>query len=138
MRWRLVLGAVGLAAGLFGLLRLLQTGWHDVLAAAVYLAGGVAVHDALVAPLTIAVTVLGARLLPPAVRARVTLGLVVLLTVTVSALPAITRAGARADNPTLLPRDYRGGWLVLALAVLVGTLVVDAVVRRRARRAPTA
>lgn len=132
MKLRLLLGAVGVAAGLFGALRLLQTGWSNIVHAAIYLAGGVVVHDGFLAPLTIAVTVLGTRLLPPAVRARVTLGLAVLLTVTVSALPAILRLGARTDNDTLLPRNYLVGWLVFAVLVLVGTLVVDRVRRPRA------
>jgi hypothetical protein len=133
MRLRILLGAVGLAAGLFGALRLLQTGWANIFHAVIFLAGGVAVHDGFLAPLTIAVTVLGTRLLPPVVRGRVTLGLAVLLTVTVSALPAILRLGARTDNDTLLPRNYLVGWVVLAVVVLVGTVLVDLLVSRRAR-----
>jgi hypothetical protein len=136
MKTRILLGAVGVAAGLFGALRLLQTGWDNIVGAVVFLAGGVALHDGFLAPLTIAVTVLGTRLLPPTLRARVTLGLAVLLTVTLSALPAILRLGARPDNATLLPRNYLVGWVVFAVVVLVGTLLVDRVVhgRRRAKR----
>ena len=34
--------------------------------------------------------------------------------------PVLGRFGARADNPTLLDRDYLAGWLVLAALVAVG------------------
>jgi hypothetical protein len=133
VRLRILLVAVGVAAGLFGALRLLQTGWDNIFHAGIFLVGGVAVHDGFLAPVTIAVTVLGTRLLPPAVRGRVTLGLAVLLTVTASALPAILRLGARPDNVTVLPRNYLVGWVVFAVVVLVATVVVDLVVSRRAR-----
>jgi hypothetical protein len=49
----------------------------------------------------------------------------VLGTVTVVAVPLLGRFGARADNPTLLDRNYLLGWLVLATltVVVVGVAV---------------
>ena len=138
MKLRLVLGAIGVAAGLFGALSFLQTGWDNMMGAVLFLAGGVAIHDGLIAPITIALTVLGTRLLPRAARRRVTLGVVVLLTVTASALPAILRLGARSDNDTILPRNYLVGWLIVAALILLGTLVIDAVTRSRGRAATSA
>ena len=62
------------------------------------------------APLTIGAAV-AARLLPraPAGRGRRS-ALVVLRTVTVTAIPVLGPWGARPDNPTLLDRNYVAGW----------------------------
>ncbi|MCW2836516.1 MAG: hypothetical protein JWQ15_630, partial [Marmoricola sp.] len=81
MRTRLLIGAVGVAMGAFGALRLLQLDLPDVVDALLWLAGGVLLHDAVIAPLTIGLTVLATRVVPPRARVRVTVGLVVLATV---------------------------------------------------------
>ncbi len=131
MRTRLLIGAVGVAMGAFGALRFLQHDFDDIVSSVIWLAGGVAVHDGVVAPLTIAVTVLGTRLVPARARVAVVTGLVVLLTVTVTAIPVLGRFGAREDNPTLLDRNYVVGWCVFALVVLLGTLATMGPLRRR-------
>jgi hypothetical protein len=123
MRTRLLLGSIGVALALYGALLFVGHDLSRVVDAVLWLAGGVVVHDALVAPATIAVTVLGTRVLPQRVWAVVTAGLVVLLTVTVSAIPVLGSWGARADNPTLLDREYAAGWLVFAAVVLVVSLL---------------
>ena len=123
MRTRLLIGAVGVAMGLFGLLRFLQHDLSDTANAVLWLAGGVVVHDALLAPITIAATVAAARFLPRRAWAVVAGGLVVLLTVTVTAIPVLGSWGARPDNPTLLDRNYVMGWCVFAILVLVVSLV---------------
>ena len=89
------------------------------------------------APLTVGLTVLATRVVPPRARTRVTVALIVIATVTVSAIPVLGRFGARPDNPTILPRDYVGGWLVLVALVVVVTLLagpVAGLVRRRRGR----
>jgi hypothetical protein len=123
MRLRVALGAVGVAMGLFGLLRLLQQDFPDIVNAVVWLVGGVLVHDAVVAPLTIAATLLASRVLPRRVWAVVAGALVVLLTVTITAIPVLGSWGARPDNPTLLDRDYVAGWLTFAAVVLLVSLI---------------
>jgi hypothetical protein len=123
MRFRLLLGAVGVAMALFGVLRLLQQDLPDIADAVLWLVGGVLVHDALLSPLVIVGTVLAARLLPRRTWAVVAGGLVVLLTVTVTAIPVLGSWGSRPDNPTLLDRNYVVGWCVFAALVLVVTLV---------------
>ena len=134
MRTRLAIGAVGVLMGAFGALRFLQLDLADLFDAVLWLAGGVVVHDAILAPLTIALTVLGTRVVPAGLRTRVTVALVVLLTVTVTAIPVLGRFGARPDNATILPRDYTAGWLVLAALVLVATLAAGPVSRALRRR----
>jgi hypothetical protein len=123
MRLRVLLGAVGVAMGSFGLLRFLQHDLGDVVDAVLWLAGGVVVHDAIVAPLTLVAAVVGARVLPPRVRPVVVTALVVLLTVTVTAIPVLGSWGARPDNPTLLDRSYGLGWIVLVVMVLAVTVL---------------
>ena len=135
MRTRLLIGALGVAMGAFGALRFLQLDLPDIVDAVLWLAGGVVLHDAIVAPLTIALTVLATRVVPSRARVRVTVALVVLATVTVTAIPVLGRFGARPDNPTILPRHYVLGWLVFVVLVLIVTLLVGPVTRLVRRRA---
>ncbi len=134
MRTRLLIGAVGVAMGAFGALRFLQLDFDDILNAVLWLAGGVLVHDAIIAPITLLVTLVAGRLVPAPARTRVLVGLVVLATVTVTAIPVLGRWGARPDNPTLLDRNYVAGWLVFAALVLLGTLLAGPLGRLRRSR----
>ena len=117
---RLLLGALGLAAGAYGAMLLLDLGGANLRSTLVWVVGGVVVHDAVLAPLTIA---LGAGLVWLGRRGVRTgplvVGGVVLGTVTVAAIPVLGRFGARADNATLLDRDYLVGWFVFAGATVV-------------------
>jgi hypothetical protein len=123
MKFRLFLGALGVAAGAFGLLRFLQHDVSDIVDSVLWLAGGVVVHDGIIAPLTLGAIVLGRRALPRKLWVVTATGLVVLLTVTVTAIPVLGSFGTRADNPTLLDRNYALAWIVFALLVLVVSLV---------------
>ena len=142
MRTRLLLGVIGVAIAGFGALRFLQLDAADVVDAVLWLAAGVIVHDAVIAPLTIGLTVLGARVLPGRSRTAVVVGLVVLVTVTVSAVPVLGGWGVRPDNPTVLDRNYLVGWLVFAglvtAGVLAGALAGPALRGRRPGSGPEA
>jgi hypothetical protein len=61
-------------------------------------------------------------------------GLVVLATVTVTAIPVLGSWGARPDNATLLDRNYLLGWLVFATLVVLGVLLAGPIGRRRRER----
>jgi hypothetical protein len=50
------------------------------------------------------------------------MGLLVLGSLTIMAIPVLGRFGARPDNPTLLDRNYTAGWLVVAGLTLVAVL----------------
>jgi hypothetical protein len=124
------LAALGVLAGLYGGWLLLSRG-HDLENVAVWLVGGVVVHDAVLSVLVIALAALAVRALPPAARLPAAVGFVVLGSVTLSAIPVLGRFGARPDNPTLLDRGYWAGWLVLAGLTLVAVIVATLVRSRR-------
>ena len=131
---RAVVGLLGMAAAAYGAVLLLGLDGADLLDTVLWMAGGVVLHDAVVAPLTVLATVLLVRVVPASWRTSLTVGLVVLLGVTATAVPVLGRFGARSDNPTLLDRDYTGGWLLLAAAVLLLAVLVPVVGARVGRR----
>ena len=132
MRARLLLGALGVAAAAYGAWSLLGEGLADVVTTAIWLAGGVVLHDFVLVPLTLAVCWLGARVLPAGRRAPVAAGLVVLGTLTLLAVPVLGGWGANTDNATILGRDYATGWLVVATLTSAGVLAGLVTSRRRA------
>ena len=136
MKTRLALGFIGVAGAAYGAWLLLGEGLADLVSTAVWLAAGVVLHDFVLVPLTLGVSWLGMRLLPPGRRAPVAAGLVVLGTLTLMAVPVLGRWGANADNPTILDRNYTLGWLVVASLVLAG--VVAGVLRARGPGGPGA
>ena len=129
MTGRILLAASGVATGAYGLVRLLELGWDNLVATALWLAGGVFLHDAVVAPVTIVVCALAMAVLPRRVRGPAAAGLLVLGSLTLTAIPVLGRFGARADNHTLLDRDYAHGWLLVAAVTALG-VVLATVVRR--------
>ncbi len=56
--------------------------------------------------------------------------MVVLGSLTILAIPMLGRFGAKADNPTLLDRNYWLGWSLIAVLVVAG-VVVASVLRAR-------
>ncbi|CAN5892918.1 hypothetical protein BH24ACT8_BH24ACT8_20530 [soil metagenome] len=128
---RPAIGALGVLVGLYGAWLLLsRADAGDLLSLAFWLVGGVLAHDVGVAAVTLMVAVLAMRWLPSAARMPAAAGLVVLGTLTVVAIPFLGRFGAREDNPTLLDRNYVGGYLVV-VALVVICVVVASVVRSR-------
>ena len=127
---RPAVGALGVLLGLYG-------GWllvtrEDMLTdVAVWLVAGVVLHDAVLAAVTVALGALAVRLVPAPARAPVVVGFVVLGSATLFAVPVLGRFGARADNPTLLDRDYTAGWLLLAGLTVVAVVVASLVRSRR-------
>ena len=132
MRTRLLLGALGVAVATYGGWLLLQEDLSDLVDTAVWLAGGVVLHDFVLVPLTLLLGLALVRLLPANLRAPVVGGLVVLGTVTLMAVPVLGGWGANADNPTILDRNYPVGWLVVAGVTML--VVVVTIVLRAGRR----
>lgn len=135
MSGRLVLGGLGVLLAAYGVLRLLELGWDNLVATVVWMAGGVVAHDLVLVPLSLlvgALVLLVLRARPW--RAATAAGLIVLGTVTVTAVPVLGRFGAKDDNPTLLDRPYVAGWLGLVVLVALGTLLTGWWAARRGAR----
>ena len=130
---RLLLGATGVVLIVVGAVFLSGDRFGDLVGVGAWLAGGVVAHDAVIGPLVIVVGALGVPLLPSAFRAPVVVGLVVLMTVTLMAVPVIGRFGAKADDHGLLNRPYVALWLAFAALVVVAVLIASWVRRRSPR-----
>lgn len=135
MRTRLALIGVGALVGVYGAWLLLsRQDFEQLRSVAVWFVAGVLLHDVLLSGVVVALGLVGSRLLPEALRRPATIALILIGTVTIAAVPVLGRFGARADNATLLDRNYVGGWVVFVVLVLVA-LVLFALVEVRAKRA---
>ena len=134
---RAVLGSAGVLLAAYGAWLLLSrqdlSGNLDV---ALWLAGGVLVHDVLLGSVVIVVSLLATRLLPAVARPAAGAGLVVLGSLTVLAVPFLGGFGREnaPDNPTLLDRDYTAGYLVLVATVIIVVVLPVLLHSLRARR----
>lgn len=124
---RLTVGATGLGLLGWGAWLVFGLGTDSWISLGLWLAGGVLGHDALLAPVVVALGVLATRLAPPASRAPLAVALIVWGCITLVAVPVLGRFGALSDNPTLLDRPYLTSWLLVtgfvAVAVVVASLV---------------
>jgi len=121
-----VRGAVGLGGlviAVTGIYKIIQGGGSSVIETAKWLIFGNLIHDAIVVPIALVLGALAVRFLPAWSRLPVATGFVVLATTTIMAIPVLSGMGEDSTNPSLLPRDYVGGWLVLALLTVLGVAV---------------
>ncbi|MGJ9414469.1 hypothetical protein ACHAAC_17345 [Aeromicrobium sp. CF4.19] len=130
---RLAIGAAGILLVLIGLVNLRELDGGQLVSTFLWLAGGVLVHDALLAPLTILVVVVARRLVPPPARSAATVGLLVWGTVTIATANVLLGMGGVPDNDTLLNRPYVGWWLALTVVWWLGVAVLGLLAVRRAR-----
>lgn len=130
-RGRVALLVLGVAAGVYGLVRLLDLGGANTRATGVWLVGGVLLHDAVFAPLVLLVSVVAVRRVPRARLAPWVVALVVLVPVTLVGVPELGRFGADPRNATLLDRHYWWGWWALVTLVVAAVVAGTAVTRRR-------
>jgi hypothetical protein len=136
MRTRIVLVLLGVAAIGYGATGVLRTASDSSpVRWAADLVGASLVHDLLFLPLVLLLVVAGRRWLPASWRRPAAFLLVVGGSLVLVAVPVLGRPGARADNPTLLPRDYPEGLALalagVAVAVVLGTLVLRTARHRR-------
>jgi hypothetical protein len=128
---RTALGAVGVGFGLWGVWLMRDFSFEQLLSTGIWLAGGILLHDAVLAPLTVALGVAASRLLPGHYRAATGLAFLVWATLTITFIPVLSGQGGKPDNDTLLDQPYLISWLVLT-GVLAGAAVIAA--QRRKRR----
>jgi hypothetical protein len=128
----LVVAGVLLAA-YGGWLMLSRQTFAQVEEVAVWAVAGVVLHDAVVAPLALAVGWLAARLLPRTVASAAALILVVAGTLSIVAVPVLVEGAAPQGNATLLDRNYFLGWTTLVVVIIVTGLGGAWLGRRRGR-----
>lgn len=119
--WRWALGVAGVGAMAWAAWLVLTGGAAtDPKAVAIWLVGGLVLHDAVLAPLVVVLGWLAARVLPPWLRAPVQVGTLVAGVVTLASIPLLLGRGRRPDNPSANPLDYsRNLFVVLAGIALV-------------------
>lgn len=132
----LAVGGVVMAVGVRGLLvnsgSVMDTNpsrWIVLFVAAI------AVHDVVLAPLVLAVGYGVSRLVPARLRPVIQGGLICSALVTLFAYPFVRRFGAMPTNPTILPRDYTRGLLIVLAVVWVVTAAMAAMLSWRERTA---
>jgi len=128
LRAALILAGLGL--GGYGAELLLDQGSANLVHALVWLLGGVVLHDAVLAPVTLLIGLVALRAFRGRLPGTVVIGALVLGSVTLVAVPVLGRFGERADNPTLLDRHYVLGWLVFAILTAAVTALATLLRRR--------
>ena len=141
MRTRLLIGAAGIALGVFGVFRLLtQIAESDLVSLLEWLIVAVVLHDGVIAPVTAAVGWGLEHAVPPRARRAVVYGLAGAVGVTVIALPEIHLRGSQPLQKALLLQDYKHN-LAIALGIVAAAALVYyaiSVVRDRAKPRPSA
>jgi hypothetical protein len=113
-----MLVATGSVLCSFGLLGSIFSDRTDPVRVALLIVLAAVTHDLLVVPVVLAAGLV-LRRAPEWVRAPLQGTLLICAVVVLVSVPVLGRFGARADNPSLLPRDYPTG-----LAVTVGLVVL--------------
>ncbi len=133
---RALLVVAGVGFGLWGLWLMRDFTSERLVSAGIWLGGGIVLHDAVLAPVTVAIGVVAARLLPRYARAPMGIAFLVWATLTVVLVPVLSGQGGKPDNDTILNRPYVASWLVMTAVLFALALVVA--LRRRSRLAPPA
>ena len=123
--WRVALAIPGLAALAYAATLPWNVpdddAWRSVLT---WLAGGVLLHDGVLAPIVIVLSVVGLRWLPAPWRAPAVVGLLCWGSLTLLAIPVLSGNGVDPTNETLQHRPYVTSWWIVSAAVVA--LVVAA------------
>lgn len=127
-----ILIAVGVGFGLWGLWLMRDFTREQLTSEAFWLAGGVILHDAVLAPVVVGIGYLASRLLPGHFRSSTATAFLVWGTLTITFLPVLSGQGGKPGNDTILGKPYVLSWIIMTL-VLVGYSVAAALWRRRRR-----
>jgi hypothetical protein len=139
---RRVLGAVGLLIAAFGAFTLLTTlRPEQLLGLAIWLAGAVVVHDAILMPLAHVLSRgldRSARALSWQSRALVRIGAVAGGILSLAVIPEVVAQSRGSANPTILTGDYALRlaitWAIIVLLVALGSVIMTVRTRRMLSR----
>jgi hypothetical protein len=120
---RALLIAAGVALGVYGAALLWDNPRHILIRIAVWAVAGVILHDAVFAPVCVALGFAGRRILPRSWWAPVMVAALCTVVVVLLAIPVYDKPGLRLDNPSALDRDYHWG-LWVSLAVVWGATLL--------------
>ncbi len=129
---RFALGAVGVAGIVWGVWLLRDDGLDRLQSTALWLIGVVVLHDAVLAPLVVALGVVAVRVLPRH-RAVAAVAFLIWATATLAVANVLSGVGGKPDMDSLLNRPYVGAWLVLT-GVMLGVAIAAAAIRSRGHR----
>ncbi|MGH3458523.1 hypothetical protein [Aeromicrobium sp.] len=130
---RAVLVMLGVAAGSWGVWLLSDDGFDRLSSTAIWLAGGVVLHDFVLAPIVVGVGVVATRALPSRQRPVAAVAFLVWGTLTIAVANVLLGVGGKPDMDSLLNRPYVSAWLVLT-GLILGGAFATAVIRSRPRR----
>ncbi len=130
---RALLVALGVGCGLWGVWLMRDFTREQLTSEAFWLAGGVILHDAVLAPVVVAIGYGASRVLPRHFRSSTATAFLVWGTLTVAFLPVLSGQGGKPGNDTILGKPYVLSWIVMTL-VLVVCAVAGALRRRRQTR----
>jgi len=131
---RAILVLLGVGCGLWGLWLVRDFTSEQLVSLVVWLVAGVLVHDAVIAPVTVALGAGASRLLPR--HAALGVAFLVWATLTVTFLPVLSGQGGKPDNDTILNQPYGTSWVVMTALLVVGGALATWSGRRVARRSP--
>ncbi|KAA1397257.1 hypothetical protein [Aeromicrobium ginsengisoli] len=129
---RLVRGLLlltGLGFGLWGVWLMRDFTSEQLVSMGTFLAGGVLLHDAVIAPVTVLLGVVAARLLPGRTRSVAAIAFLVWATLTVAFVNVLSGQGGKPDNDTVLHRPYGLSWVVMT--ALIAAIAATVAYRRR-------
>ena len=137
--YRIALGVAGLLLLTFGAFRLVtEMDASDLFVLVLWLAAAVALHDGLIAPITVG-TGVALTGVPPHARHYLQGALVVGALITIIAIPLIGRRGTQPESKAILLRDYGVNLaLLLGMTAAIALVLYALQVVREHRNAGTA
>ena len=129
---RLGLGFLGIAAIVWGGWLLRDDGIDRLRSTAAWLIGVVVLHDAVLAPVVVALGVVATKVLPQRHRAVAAVAFLVWGTLTLAVANVLSGVGGKPGMDSLLHRPYLSAWLALT-GLVTATAVVAALMKGRHR-----
>ncbi len=130
---RVVLGVAGLGLMAYAAFGLVTAAGAEPVRQALFMLALLVAHDFVLIPATVALGLVAVRMVPAWARAPTQTALIVTVTLVVVAIPLIVKGRGFADNPSLLPLDYRRGLLIAIGATWLVAATIALWTRHRRR-----